>query len=40
MKTTTTGTRRRAGNEKQAIACSEIFIRTACKVNEEMLCAS
>jgi len=40
MKTTTTGTRPRAGNQRQAIACSEIFIRTACKVKEKILSAS
>jgi len=40
MKTTMTGARRRAGNERQAIACSEIFFHLACKAKEKKLCAS
>ena len=35
MKTAMTGARRRADNERQAIACSEIFVHLACKAKEK-----
>jgi len=35
MKTTMTGARCRAGNERQVIACSEIFLHLACKAKEK-----
>jgi len=37
MKTTTTGTRRRVGNERQAIACLKFFLHLACKAKEKRL---
>jgi len=40
MITITTGDRRRAGNERQAIARSEFFFHIACKTKEKRLCAS